>query len=315
MSRPLLAFCAAWFLVHWVVVSSFPHWWGGHSYGPRLMLESVLPLGLALIETGRAFVLSGVGLHRPILAALLAGTGLFGLGVHVVQGLYDPATQAWSRHPDIDRHPSRLFDWSEPQWLATRQSVEQNRIRAELEDLRPARPGEPIPPGGKQRAIFENWHRVEHCDQGFFRWSRGDRARLRFAIEIPPGADADRPVRLRIALGSHGEQRIGLYLNGSPLGTIEHAAFAPRTHTFEIPLSRLKRVSGTERLGLDDLNTLAIAVSNPSSSPWWKRAGKTGIGASFWSLEVELRNPPSSTRRSPPESGSAPHWIHRGKGE
>ncbi len=41
--RYFLAYCAmgllvavmgAILLLHWLIISSFPHWWAGHSYGP-----------------------------------------------------------------------------------------------------------------------------------------------------------------------------------------------------------------------------------------------------------------------------------------
>ena len=38
----LLSACFAIIVVmHWLVVSRFPHWWGGHSYGPRFMTDIV----------------------------------------------------------------------------------------------------------------------------------------------------------------------------------------------------------------------------------------------------------------------------------
>src|SRR5699024_4420709 len=39
---PLDVLSAALILGHWGVISSFPHWWGGHSVGPRLFTD-VLP--------------------------------------------------------------------------------------------------------------------------------------------------------------------------------------------------------------------------------------------------------------------------------
>src|SRR5712671_2129428 len=39
--RPISLCFGAIVVLHWVVVSRFPHWWAGHSYGPRLMTDIV----------------------------------------------------------------------------------------------------------------------------------------------------------------------------------------------------------------------------------------------------------------------------------
>jgi hypothetical protein len=101
-----------------LVVSSFAeNWWGGHSYGPRFLSESFVVLGPLALVTVFGPRPPGVWpravstVVAPILIALsiLAHAG----------GALTQATECWSRSPeDVDRHPERLSDWSDPEVLA-----------------------------------------------------------------------------------------------------------------------------------------------------------------------------------------------------
>jgi hypothetical protein len=101
-------------------VSSLPTWgwWGGHCYGPRLMTDLVpylsyftafnFPILARLSRCWRNVLLSGIG----VLAAA-------SLAIHA-QGAWRAAPMDWNVLPDnIDQHPSRLWDWSDPPFLRT----------------------------------------------------------------------------------------------------------------------------------------------------------------------------------------------------
>jgi hypothetical protein len=101
---------------HWVAVSLFPHWWGGYSFGPRLMSD-VLP-----------FLVMAVGYW--LAPALVAGTGwqsrmrrivfplLFGVSVAVhAQGAILFQSRKWNDVPPVDSNPQRVWDWRDPQVL------------------------------------------------------------------------------------------------------------------------------------------------------------------------------------------------------
>jgi hypothetical protein len=112
--------------VHWVAVSGFPHWYGGHSYGPRLM-TGVVPwlvllgiLGLEAMLTARenqakVLRLKGWSLQNMLGCALLvASCTINGLGAA------SHATSLWNIKPvNVDEQPSRIWDWRHPQFLAT----------------------------------------------------------------------------------------------------------------------------------------------------------------------------------------------------
>lgn len=117
----LLRLVAAVVLLHVVLVAAFPHWWGGHCYGPRLHMP-VVPLLLLLSLPVIELVRRGSGWSRLrwvalALALLCAGWGAF---VHV-RGAWVIDTQVWNGAPkNIDDHPQRLWDWRDMQIFAKR---------------------------------------------------------------------------------------------------------------------------------------------------------------------------------------------------
>lgn len=107
--RQPVRWCYLAALAQYGVYAGYSVWWGGHTYGPRYMLD-VLPLlvipaaaGLAGVRP-RSWIAAGsaVALTWSILAA--------GIGAFVY-----PAEQ-WNSNPlDVDRHHERLWDWSDMQ--------------------------------------------------------------------------------------------------------------------------------------------------------------------------------------------------------
>jgi Dolichyl-phosphate-mannose-protein mannosyltransferase len=123
-----------WPLAHLVVVSRFPHWWAGYSYGPRFMMD-VLP-GLFLL-TLRAWPATLDTTRLKVGATVLALTAVFSVYVHTYQGLYNRYTNRWNSEPSIDRNPQYLFDWKYPQFLHTR-SRHEARVREYASPPEPA---------------------------------------------------------------------------------------------------------------------------------------------------------------------------------
>lgn len=119
--RDLLVLGLAIATAHWLVVSTFPHWWGGWAYGPRLMSDALPWLALAAAVVLAAAKLRREREGRPLgrgLRLALAATLAWGLVVHW-GGATSNAAQRWNRLPvNVDRHPERLWDWRDPQLLA-----------------------------------------------------------------------------------------------------------------------------------------------------------------------------------------------------
>lgn len=99
-------------LVHWVTISRFPHWWGGHAYGPRLFTD-VVPFALLGLAPWLDEVLSARGPRRTAVFALAAACVV----IHT-RGAVSKATWAWNLEPvSVDEAPARLWDWRDPQFL------------------------------------------------------------------------------------------------------------------------------------------------------------------------------------------------------
>ena len=111
-----------------IVISGFDHWWGGHSYGPRLMTASVpwlvllATLGLKAMLHSRGAAGNDVNVRGRFRQNALSYVGLallaFSVFVHA-RGAMSPATSVWNSLPEnVDENPARLWDWRQPQFLA-----------------------------------------------------------------------------------------------------------------------------------------------------------------------------------------------------
>jgi hypothetical protein len=101
--------------VHWLLISMFPHWWGGFSYGPRLFC-AVLPLFVILLVP----VIEDLGGRSRVHRALL-GTGmvicLCWSAFVQVRGVTDQRVHDWNSVPNVDLHPVQVWSWPDMQIL------------------------------------------------------------------------------------------------------------------------------------------------------------------------------------------------------
>jgi hypothetical protein len=102
--------------LHLVAISSFPHWWGGHCYGPRFFSDMVPYLTYFLIPVLSG--LAGLPARRRMAAVsgfvLLAAASLF---MHY-RGAVTWDVYQWNAEPvSVDVDPARLWDWRDPQFL------------------------------------------------------------------------------------------------------------------------------------------------------------------------------------------------------
>jgi hypothetical protein len=107
-----------------VTVACWRVWWGGWSYGPRLLVETVPWLALLTILGIKAF-LDDADLTRNARTVFIgAAVLLLTLSVTMnAAGALSRLPGRWNATPDIDTHPERLWDWTHPQFLAWLQGV------------------------------------------------------------------------------------------------------------------------------------------------------------------------------------------------
>lgn len=117
--RALLIACLAVMLVHWVLISSWSIWWGGFSYGPRLMSDTVPWLFVACVLTLAAYIQKP--LRFRIKSVSMMATALvvaFTLYANI-GGAYGQSSIQWNKQPiSVDEHPERVWDWNDPQFAA-----------------------------------------------------------------------------------------------------------------------------------------------------------------------------------------------------
>ena len=103
--------------LHVIVTGSWGVWWGGWSYGPRLLMETIPWFVLLSIVGVRAFV-DDPQLGRHERSAVLSAVMLLltvSVAMNAVGALSLPATMVWNAEPSISE---RVWDWRHPQFLS-----------------------------------------------------------------------------------------------------------------------------------------------------------------------------------------------------
>src|SRR5262249_406361 len=104
-------------LLHRIAISSFPHWWGGHSYGPRFFSD-MLPYLVYFLIPVVAWLPTLEGARREIARWTFAAAAIASVAIHAA-GALSPDAMRWNMVPaPIDQQPARVWDWRSPQFLA-----------------------------------------------------------------------------------------------------------------------------------------------------------------------------------------------------
>lgn len=101
-----------------LLYAAYTEWWGGRVFGPRF-LDDLAPLLFAALAWG---VGQGLLARRAVRRAFWAAAAWSLLIFQAAAFVYDP--NKWDTVPvNVNFDPSRLFDWTDPQWLAVLASV------------------------------------------------------------------------------------------------------------------------------------------------------------------------------------------------
>ncbi len=191
-------------------ISGSGMWWGGFSYGPRLFQAALPAVALLALITAHAAENSG----RPARAALLSLFGVVACWeafVHI-GGVSSPRGMQWNVSPvSVDDAPERLWDWSDPQFLAA------------FVKRRPIRDLSPLP--------RDAWVQMPSaCSDRFagdgvsgreaeFRWTDGNDAEILFAP--PPGEVRSLTMEvLPLVDSGHPQQHVRIDINGTEIGFV-----------------------------------------------------------------------------------------------
>ena len=107
--RDDLRWCCTAALVELACYASYSVWWGGHTYGPRYVID-IIPLLVPLAAVGLPWCLGAPWRKTVALAALVWSILVAGTGAVVY-----PNDQ-WNTSPaEVDVNHERLWDWRDPQ--------------------------------------------------------------------------------------------------------------------------------------------------------------------------------------------------------
>jgi hypothetical protein len=116
LKLPIAPWLIAAAVAHWIVVSAYvSNWWAGHSYGPRFFTDITPIFVLFLIP----YLMRWDDLSRLARTTFIT-LALIGFAIHV-RGGWSMAVIQWNVDPtNIDAHPERNWDYSDPPFLRWR---------------------------------------------------------------------------------------------------------------------------------------------------------------------------------------------------
>jgi hypothetical protein len=109
--RGPLAWCLAAAVAQFALYACYSVWWGGHTYGPRYLVD-LLPLLIPLAAEGAAVV------ARNRLSSVVAAVALAWSVTLAATGVVCYPAERWNTSPDdVDIRHERFWDWRDPQFV------------------------------------------------------------------------------------------------------------------------------------------------------------------------------------------------------
>jgi hypothetical protein len=219
LKQPMTCFTIAWFGLAVAAASTMTRWWGGWSFGSRLLTDGLPALVLLTALLWQDISQIASRSRRMTMIAAYLALGLLGIFINSYQGLFNLNTVAWNGTilPDVDRNPSYLLDWRYPQFLATSDALcARNREFMLRTAAEPSEVALDEPIGHRdsdQRVVFIGWSQPE----AHWRWSECTTATLRLKLGT---VDPQGTYHLQITAGSLGIQNVGVYVNGVHAGDL-----------------------------------------------------------------------------------------------
>ncbi|MEO0005444.1 MAG: hypothetical protein ABIK47_02475 [candidate division WOR-3 bacterium] len=103
-------------LLHWIVISAFPNWYGGHTLGPRYFTD-VIPYFIYFLIPVFKKLPTLNHFKRTVLTSLFIFSATISFLIHLNCAM-NRATERWNAEPvDVDKNPARVWDWYDPQFL------------------------------------------------------------------------------------------------------------------------------------------------------------------------------------------------------
>ena len=126
--RPFILLSLFWFISSILLIARSTNWWGGFSFGPRILVENLPALVLLLILAWQEIFAEHSSTLKRWSVVFFLLTGGIGIWIHAYQGLYNPVPKYWNGivRPLPSAHEKgwgELFDWRYTQFLATGERI------------------------------------------------------------------------------------------------------------------------------------------------------------------------------------------------
>jgi hypothetical protein len=219
---------------HLVAVSSFAHWWGGVSFGPRFMTGLIPWFILLAILSVRAMLAwrekQGAQLSlRSWRIPLVSGATLLALSCAInVRGAFSFKTWQWY----ADKYPSKLWNWSEPQFLA---GLVPPFLPAQF-PLAPSLTRIDFLTENAEQFMGYGWSGLEPA----FRWSDGHKATVIFALNEVRDTTLEMKLGPFLVPSRLATQKVLIDLNGESVGTLSLEKQATSIQSLLLPKSALR---------------------------------------------------------------------------
>ncbi len=211
---------AIWVMAMVFINAFWGMWGGGHSYGPRLLTES-LPgwvfLSLIVMQIARPQLNGLFGASIRVLLGVFIVTGIF---IHTLQGLFNENTMLWNTTANVNYINNYVVDWRYPQFLASPN---------QLKEIQRERVFNELPSVGLKHSVladspdvmFEHFTDAENYeDKGAIRWVKGGYGRIIFKFN-PDALNSTQPVQVLSYVEAVCQQEVSIYLNEEKIGIID----------------------------------------------------------------------------------------------
>jgi len=286
--NPLFLTVISWFILHIYLISCWGMWWGGGSFGYRLLTDVLPALVLISILVVKQFPHQLTELYRPLRAAIIL-VGIFSIFVNTGQGLYNPSTANWIIYRNVHLNTQYMWDWRYPQFLATPASLEK-RFREYIRIQQISLPVIPVYILGDDLNFYKNEPPLKCAVYGWSglepwgMWSDGREGHIYIQFEAIPRTDLILSADIIGFTGeAHPRQDINILANGSPVGRwVFTYGESERERKLLIPM-KVFREETILKLTFEILNP-----QSPKNLGLWDDARLLGIGLKSLSIVKRL---------------------------
>lgn len=104
-------------ILHWLSISSFPHWWAGYSFGPRFFSDMIPYFIYFLVRMMQGIETINWNRTKLVIVSIFVSFTMVSLFIHY-RGATHYQVHDWNAIPvSVDQFPERLWDWQDIQFM------------------------------------------------------------------------------------------------------------------------------------------------------------------------------------------------------